>query len=91
MLITPTYAPFYIKNPEGNPPFLRGEDFSGFSPEPFPGAIITAAATPTATVTAITPLVIITTAATAIGGTPTRVKAFPFRETFQKVSSSISL
>ena len=81
-LITPTYAPFCVRSPEGNPPFLRGKDFSGFFLEPFPGAITTAAVIPTVIITAIAPPVIITTTTTAIGGTPTKVKALPFRETF---------
>ena len=90
MLITPTRAPFCIGSPKGIPLFLRGESFSGFFPEPFPGAIATAAAT-TAITTAIAPPVITTTATTATGGTPIRVKILPFGETFQKVSTSISL
>ena len=81
MLITLICIPFYIGSPEGIPFFLRGEDFSGFFPEPFPGAIITVAAT-TAITTAITPPIIITTATTTIGGTLIKVKAFLFRETF---------
>ena len=82
--ITPIYALFYVGSPEGNPLFLRGEDFSGFFLEPFPGAIITATVIPTVIITIITPLVIITTAiiATAIGGTLIRVKVFPFGEIF---------
>ena len=80
MLITPTYAPFCIKSPEGNFLFLRGKDFSGFSPELFPGAITAAAAIITATAT--TTPIIITITATAINGTLTRVKAFLFKETF---------
>ena len=77
MSITLTCAPFCVKSPEGNLLFLYGEDFSGFFPEPFPGAIATAALA-TATV------IIITAANTAIaiGGTPIKVKVFPFRETF---------
>ena len=82
MLITPIYTPSRIKNPEGNPPFLRGEDFSGFFPEPFPGIIITAAATPITIITVITPLIIITTVITAIGGTFIKVKVLPFKEIF---------
>ena len=84
--IIPTCAPFCVKSPKENPSFLRKEDFSGFSPEPFPRAITTTALT---TATAI----IITTAiaATAIGGTSIKVKALPFGETFQKVSSNTSL
>ena len=80
--ITPTRAPSRIRNPKGNPPFLRGEDFSGFFLEPFLGIIITAAVIPTAITTATTPTVIITTAATAINGTFIKVKAFPFGEIF---------
>ena len=80
--ITFTYTPFYIKSPEGNPPFYHGEDFLGFFPEPFPGAISTAAAIITAIITAIIPPIIITIAITAIGGTLTKVKIFPFREIF---------
>ena len=53
------------------------EDFLGFFPEPFSGAITTAALV---TVTTIIITAAITT--TAIGGTPIKVKAFPFRETF---------
>ena len=79
--ITPICALFYIKNPERIPFFLCEEDFSGFFPEPFPGAITTAAAT-TAITIATAPPVIITTATTAIGGTFIRVKVFPFKETF---------
>ena len=89
--ITPIYTPFYIGNPKENPPFLRGEDFLRFFPEPFPGAITTATAITTAIITATTPPVIITTAATAIGNTLTKVKALPSKEIFQKVNSSISL
>ena len=76
-LITPTYAPFCVKSPEGNPLFLYREDFLGFFPELFPGAITPAALT-------ITTAIIITAAitATAIGGTPIRVKALPSGETF---------
>ena len=85
-LITPICAPSYVRNPEGNPPSFREEDFSGFSPEPFPGAITTTAPA-TATVTTTTAA----TTATATGGTLTRVKAFPFSETFQKVSLNTSL
>ena len=44
MFITLTCTPFRIGNLKGSPPFLYKEDFSGFSPEPFPGAITTAAA-----------------------------------------------
>ena len=82
MPITSTCTPFYIKNPKRNPPFLRGEEFSGFFPELFPGAITTAAliiATP-ATATAIIITAIIT--AIVINGTPIKVKNFPFKETF---------
>ena len=43
MFIILTCTFFYIKNSEGSPPFLHGEDFSGFFPEPFPGAITPAA------------------------------------------------
>ena len=78
--ITQTRAPFRTKSPEGNLPFLRGEDFSRFFPEPFSGAITAAAAIITATTTA-TPT-IITITATAINGTLIKVKAFPFKETF---------
>ena len=95
VLITPTYAPFCIRSPEGNLFFLRGEDFSGFSPEPFPGVIAAAVAiitaTTTATTTATATLVTTAIAATAIGGTLTKVKILPFGEIFQKVSASISL
>ena len=89
--ITPICAPFYVGNLKGSPLFLRGEDFLRFSPEPFPGAITTATVIPTAITTATTPLVITTTAATAIDGTLIKVKAFPFRETSQKISSSTFL
>ena len=82
MFITLTHGPFYIGSLERNPPFFYGEDFLGFFPEPFPGAIITTAAIPTVIITAITSPVIIITAATVINGTPIRVKAFPFKETF---------
>ena len=84
--ITLTRAPFCIKSPKRNPPFLRGEDFSGFFPKLFPGVITTA--------TSVTAIVTITTAAiiaTAIGSTLIRVKAFLFKETFQKVSINTSL
>ena len=80
--ITPIYAPFRIGSPKGIPLFFRGEDFSGFFPEPFPGATATAAIIITVIITAITPPVIITTAATAIGGILIRVKALPFGEIF---------
>ena len=94
-LITLTYTPFRIKSFKGNPLSLYKENFSGFSTEPFPGAITTAAtisiAIITAITTAITPPVIITTATTAINGTPTRVKALPFKEIFQKVNLNTSL
>ena len=90
VLITSTRAPFCIKSPEGDLPFFRREDFSGFFPEPFLGAIVAAAAIITAIITAITiittiaiaTLVIVTINATAIGSTPIKVKAFPFKETF---------
>ena len=79
--ITPTRALFCAKSPEGNLPFLRGEDFLRFFPEPFPGAITTAAAIPTITATII--LITITTiTVTAISSTLIRVKVFPFREIF---------
>ena len=77
--ITPTRAPFYIRSPKRNPLFLYGEDFSGFSLELFLGAITPAALT-TATLTTAIIITAITT--TAISGTPIRVKAFPFGETF---------
>ena len=89
-LITPIYAPFCIGSPKGNPPFFRGEDFLAFFPKPFPGVITTATATAAIT-TAITPFIIITAAITAIGSTLIKVKALPFREIFQKVSTSIFL
>ena len=91
MPITPTCTPFCVGNLKKNPPFLRGENFSGFFPEPFPGAITTAAAIITAIVIAITPTAIITTAATAINGTLIRINAFPFKKTFQKISLSTFL
>ena len=77
--ITPTYAPFYVKSPKGNPPFFHREDFSGFFPKPFPG-VITPAALITATPTIATIITTITT--TAIGGILIKVKAFLFKETF---------
>ena len=80
--ITLIYAPFYVGSLKGIPPFFRGEDFLGFFPEPFPGAIITAAAIATAIITTITPPVIITITTTTIGGILIKVKIFPFRETF---------
>ena len=85
-LITPTYTPFCVKSLKGNPFCLCKEAFSRFFPEPFPRAITTAAPA-TATATTITAAI----TATATGGTPTRVKVFPFKEIFQKLSSSISL
>ena len=90
-LITPICAPFYIGSLKGNSPFFRGEDFLGFFPESFPG-VITAAALATATPATAT-VIIITAVITviAIGGTLIKVKVFPFREIFQKVSLSISL
>ena len=51
VLITPICAPFYVRSPERDLSFLRGEDFSGFFPEPFPEAITAAAAITTATTT----------------------------------------
>ena len=85
-LITLIYAPFCMKSLKGNPFFLREEDFLGFFPKPFPGAITTAAL---ATATVI--IIAATIAATATSGTPIKVKVLPSGETFQKVSSSISL
>ena len=86
VFITPIRAPFCVGNPEGSFLFFRGEDFSGFFLEPFPGVIAAAAAITTAitTATIITTvtLIIVIIAAIAIGGTPIRVKAFPFGETF---------
>ena len=82
MFITLICIPFYIGNPKRNPLFLRGEDFLGFFPEPFPGAITTAAATPTAIIIAIIPFIITVTTATVISNTPTKVKALPFGEIF---------
>ena len=82
--ITPICAPFYVGSPEESPFFLYEEDFLGFFPEPFLRAIA-----PAALITATIITAAIT--ATAIGGTPIRVKAFPFGETFQKVNSSTSL
>ena len=90
IFITPIRVSFCIGSLKGIPLFFRGEDFLGFFPEPFLGAIATAAAI-TAIVTVIAPFVIITAAITAIGGTFTRVKTFPFGETFQKVNASTSL
>ena len=83
-----TRAPFYVRSPKKNLPFLHGEDFSGFSPEPFPGAITTAAVITTAIITTTTTPIIITitattiTTATATSDTPIRVKAFLFGEIF---------
>ena len=76
-LITPIYALFCVKSPEESPLYFCKEAFLGFSPEPFPGAIVITAP---ATATAITITAAIT--ATAIGSTPIKVKVFPFRETF---------
>ena len=88
--ITPTYAPFYVRSLKGSPPFLRGENFLGFFPEPFPGVITTAALT-TATPITTTAIIIITAiTTTVIGGTLIKIKVFPFQEIFQKVSLSIS-
>ena len=97
--ITSTRIPSRIRNPEGDLPFLRGENFSGFFLEPFLGAIIAAAAITTATTTATLTATAITTAtliiipitATAISGTPIKVKTFPSGKTFQKISASTSL
>ena len=80
--VTFIYVSFCVRSPEGSPPFFRGEDFSGFFSEPFPGVIITAAVIPTAIATAIAPFVIIATAAIAIGGTLIKVKVFLFGEIF---------
>ena len=91
ILITPIHVPSRIESPEGNFFFLCGEDFSGFFPEPFPGAITTAAAVIitaiitviiTTTIIATVTLIIIIITATATGGTPIKVKAFSFIETF---------
>ena len=79
-LITLIYAPFCARSPEGNPPFFYGEDFLGFFPEPFLRAITLATLT-TATL-AITIIITIAITITIIGGTPIRVKVFPFGETF---------
>ena len=57
----------------------------------FPGVITITAATFIAIATAITPPIIITTATTAISGTPIKVKVLPFGETLQKVSASTFL
>ena len=89
--ITPTCAFFCVGSPEGSPPFLCGEDFLGFFPEPFPGAITPAALTTATPATATAIIITAAIIATAIGGTLTRVKVFPFGEIFQKVSSSTSL
>ena len=83
---TPTRAPSRIKSLKGNFPFLYGEDFSRFFPESFPGVITAAAAittiiTITTTKITITLIIIIITTIT-INGTPTRVKALSFGETF---------
>ena len=87
MLITPIYAPFYIRSPKGSFPFLREEDFSGFSPEPFlrvitADVIIITATIITTTIIIIT-LIIITITTTVIGSTPIRVKVFPFKDIFK--------
>ena len=79
-LITPTYAFFYIRSPEGNPPFFHREDFLRFFPEPFPGVITPAALTTATLATAIIITAVITV--TIISGTPIKVKVFPFGETF---------
>ena len=84
--VTPIYIFFYVRSPEGSPPFFYGEYFSGFFLEPFPGATAPAAL---ATATAIIITAVIT--AIVIGGTLIRVKVFPFKETFSKVSLSIFL
>ena len=78
-LITPTYTPFYIKSPKGNPPFLRREDFLRFSLKPFSGAITPAALITATPATAITITAVTTT---AIGGTLIKVKILPFGEIF---------
>ena len=88
MPITPTRVPSRARNPKKDLPPFRKKDFSGFSPEPFPGAI-TAAVITTATTTLI--IIITAIAATATGGTLIRVKAFPSGEIFQKVSVSTFL
>ena len=84
-------APFCIRSLKGSFPFLRGEDFSGFFPEPFLGAITAAAVIITAIITATATLLIITITTTAISGTLIRVKAFPVKEIFEKVSVSTFL
>ena len=80
--ITPICTPFCIGSPEGNPLFFRGEDFLGFFPEPFLGAIAIAAAIIIAIIIAIASPVVVAIAATVIGGTLIRVKVFSFGETF---------
>ena len=77
--ITPTRAPSRAKSPERNLLPFRKKDFSGFFPEPFP-KIITTAVIITATLTVI--IIIITITAIIISGTPIKVKALPFKETF---------
>ena len=83
-LTTPTYALFRIKSPEEDLFPLRKKDFSGFFPEPFFRVITTAAiAIITATPTAII-IIITTTSATAISGTPTKVKLYPLGRPFKR-------
>ena len=86
--VTLICASFYVGSPKGSPFFFYGEDFLGFFLEPFPGVI-----TPAALAIVTLAIVIIIGAVTAIiiGGTFTKVKVFPFGETFQKVSLSTSL
>ena len=74
ILITPTRTPSHVKSPEGDFPFLHGENFLRFFPEPFSRAI-TATIT-IATTTAIVTFIIITTTTTAISGTAIKIKAF---------------
>ena len=76
--ITPLHALSRARSPEGNFSFLRREDFSGFFPEPFLGAIIITAAIITATATA-TPIIIIIIAI-VISSILIKVKAFLFGE-----------
>ena len=82
VLITPTRAPSRVKSPEGDLLFLRKNDFLGFSPEPFPRAITAVIITTTTTAIATVTPIITAITATAIGNTPTKVKALPFKEIF---------
>ena len=77
--ITLTRTPVCAGSPEEDLPPFRKENFSGFSPEPFPGATTAA----TIIITTATPIIIIIIiATTTTSGTPIRVKAFFSGETF---------